>query len=110
MNDGRYVLQKEGDYDVDMEMGEDTILGLQDLIIEHDIGSWNGFEKRAEDRYLTTSNNTFGIEITYDDKTVISAHGDHAFPEGYMEAETALIEFFRDFVNQYRLNQTDSSD
>ena len=83
--------QPYGDFEVDID--EAALGELQDIIIEHDIQSWNGFDERAPEDEISSINLQFGIEILYVDGTVITARGDHAFPEGYIEAKDALIAF-----------------
>lgn len=80
--------------DFEMVIDEDVLRDLHDIIIEYNILSWNGFDQRAPDREMTTANGMFGLYIVYDDQTVISARGDHAYPDGYKEAEEALVDFF----------------
>ena len=99
--DGGFVLEENtyewfGGTDVSLNskkypIDEDALRELQGIVVEHDIVSWDGFDKQAEE--ITTLNTRFRIEITYDDGTVIAAQGDHAFPEGYKEAERALLAF-----------------
>jgi len=73
---------------------KEILTDLQELIMIYHIPEWNGFDETASDERLTTANNKFRIEIIYDDQTVVSVEGDHSFPDGYEEAEAALLDFF----------------
>lgn len=77
---------------------EDALAGLQAIIAEHNIEAWHGFDNVAPGAMITTANRRFALSILYDDQTAISACGDHAFPEGYDEAEEALLQFFDNLI------------
>ena len=85
-------------YSDEYEIDENALRDLHEIILFYNIASWNGFDKKAEDRDMTSANMRFVLEIVYDDQTRILAQGDHVFPDGYKEAEKALLDFFEHII------------
>ena len=82
----------------EMVVDQSVLAGLHEIIIEHNIKSWNGFNERAPDDKYTTANGMFLLDIVFDDGTMVMAQGDHAYPEGYNDAEAAILKYFDDLI------------
>ena len=94
-----FLLKSDMLYNSGIEIDENALSALQDIIVKHNIISWNGFDETVPDNMKSTANGLFAIFIAYDDNSTISARGDQAFPDGYKEAEEALVKFFDSLIS-----------
>ena len=75
----------------------EAIGDMQQIIEEYNLYSWDGFDKTAPKHMYKTVNGYFHLIVLFDDDTSIVAHGDQAYPDGYKDAETALLKYFMQF-------------
>jgi len=102
-------LERPLDDDTDpvlIPIDEDVLSGLQEVIDKHQMHRWHGFVETNPNALPSTEKDQFTLSIIYDNPApngticVISAYGDNAFPDGFEEAEEALVEFFDNFIHQ----------
>ncbi|MBR4236229.1 MAG: hypothetical protein IKR85_09245 [Clostridia bacterium] len=62
---------------------------LQDLTIEYELDSWDGFNESAQ---YVLDGEDFSLSIEYTDGTTVDAYGSNSFPTGYFDAAAALEE------------------
>ena len=107
LSDSDYLITKEGhNYIVTVnsmvknpettEISEQELEELNDILFDYGVYKWDGFSKTLPITLLTSANNRFTIRVIYENYATISAQGDHVFPEGYSDAENAILDFFRD--------------
>lgn len=90
--------------EIKCEVDPSVMSQLQDIVDEHNIYKWNGFDKHDED---IMDGSSFKLEITYENGDDIEAYGYEKFPKGYDDAHTELVEFLEDLVEEYAEDEED---
>lgn len=74
---------------------EEDYQALMQIIIEHDLLSWNGF---SESDPLMMDGEGFGLYIILDNDIHIAASGSNCWPLGFDEAEQAIEKVFEEIL------------
>lgn len=105
---GNYALFREGDAvrltadfivrdPVDVIVDDSALEEISVIATSHRLHAWNGFDK-TDGRAL--DGRSFSLSATLADGSTIEARGSNSFPDGFREAEAAILAFFEELIAQ----------
>lgn len=84
-----------------LPVDHELMLGLRALVKDHDLRKWDGFDKSNS---LIADGSGFGLRVSFDDGTGITASGSNSFPEGYGEAAEAINDLFQGYLKKHGID------
>lgn len=74
---------------------------LEMIAGKYDLVSWDGFNESSSG---VLDGSAFSLSMTLADGRTITAHGNNAFPEGYSEAVSEILEIYRSLLpDEYQM-------
>lgn len=80
---------------------EEDYAALEQIIIEHDLQSWNGFS--GSDPFIMDGEG-FGLYIVFEDNSELIASGSNRWPDGFDEAEQAIENVFTQILVRNKID------
>lgn len=79
---------------------EDFVKKLETVLDKYNVGSWNGFNKNDKN---VLDGDSFSLNATFKDNTIISAHGYMSWPKNYREVREEIYNLFNELYTLDRV-------
>lgn len=92
------VGDENSDEAIEYPCDDNLLTKAKEILIKYEVGKWNGFVGENKSALDGTS---FSLNVTFTDKSTLSARGNNCFPDNYGSVMQELDELVEPYLNEY---------